>query len=97
MISRLSISCEERITRKINMEDLKFSGSSAKKKSNNCKGLFKVCVRHFSMLLYLKTFQKNIKNVFISSQNILYLPYFTDDPFVEEMYSDNPKLHDVMS
>ena len=31
-ITQLPISCEEHITRKINMEDLKFCGSSAKKK-----------------------------------------------------------------
>ena len=44
-----------------------------------------------------KSSKENIKNAFISSQNILYLPYFPDDPFVEETYSDNPKLHDIMS
>ena len=33
-------------------------------------------VSNFSMLLYLKAFKRNVKNAFLSSQNILYLPNF---------------------
>ena len=82
--SRLSLSREERITRIISMKNLKFCDSSAKKKGEKTKSDYnfdfqrslKVYVRLFSVLLYLKAIQKIIKNIFISSQTILYLPYF---------------------
>ena len=82
--SRLSLSREERITRIINMKNLKFCDSSAKKIGEKTKSDYnfdfqrslKVYVRLFSVLLYLKAIQKIIKNIFISSQTILYLPYF---------------------
>ena len=48
--------------------------------------LLKIYVRHFSLLLYLKAFQKTIKNLFISSQTILYPPYFPWWPFCRRKY-----------
>ena len=41
--------------------------------SFDCQRSLKIYVRYFSMLLYLKAFQKIIKNLFISFQTILYL------------------------
>ena len=102
MISQLSISYEKHITRKINMEDLKFCGSSAKKSettkfdySFDCQRSFKVCVGHFSMILYLKAFQKNIKNATFHLK-FLYLTYFSWWPLCQRNISNNPKLHDIM-
>ena len=62
--------------------------------SFDCQRSFKVCVRYFFMLLYLKSFQKmllyclKIFCICLTSPN---------DPFVKEIYSDDPKFHDVMS
>ena len=40
-----------------------------------CQRSFKVCVRHFSMLLYLKTFQKKLE-MLLFCLNIFCMPYF---------------------
>ena len=79
----MSISREDCFIRKMSWKILNFLAALQRKSETtkfdykfDCQGPLKIYVRHFSMLLYFKPFQKIIKNPLISSQIILYLPYF---------------------
>ena len=58
--------------------------------SFDCQRSFIVCVRHFSVTIFESLILFCLK-IFCLCLNS------PDDPFVEEIYSSNPKLHDVMS
>ena len=63
----------------------------------DCQRSFKVFVSYFSMILYLKAFQKKTLKMLYFISNFCICLISPDDPFVEEIYFDNTKLRDIMS
>ena len=90
--------------RKINMENLKFCGSSAKKKWNNKIWLYLwlpkiiqgLCQAFFYDTVFESLLKKILKMLYFVSNFCICL-IFPDNPFVEEIYCNNPKLHEIMS
>ena len=65
--------------------------------SFDCQKSFKVCVRHFFLWCCIWKPSKKILKMLYFVSNFWICLISPDDPFVEQIYSDNPKLHDIMS